>query len=85
MQNGVPAFTVKTSLLMTFSTMICKPILRRKHICKNIACGFDQISLVSAVSFCMSDIQFLITHNIFLMTGRQAIKSSNYMGMLPIF
>jgi hypothetical protein len=45
----VPALAVKTSLLMTFSTMICKPILRRKHICKNITCGVDQISLVSEV------------------------------------
>ena len=66
MQNGVPVFTVKTSLLMTFSTMICKFILKRKHICKNIACGVDQISLVSEVTTCLSDIEFFITRNIFL-------------------
>lgn len=73
MQNGVPAFTVKTSLLMAFSTMICKPILRMKHICKNIACGVDQISLVSEVraSTCLSDIGSLITLTIFYdITGK---------------
>lgn len=65
MQNGVPAFTVNTSLLMTFSTMICKPVLRRKHICNNIACGVDQMSLGSEVSTCLSDIRLLIAHTIF--------------------
>ena len=65
MQNGVPAFTVKTSLLMTFGTMICKLILRRKYICNNISRGVDQSSLVSEVSACLSDIESLITHNTF--------------------
>jgi hypothetical protein len=73
MENGVPAFTVKTSLLMTFSKMICKPILRRKHICKNIACGVDQILLVAEVrvTTCLSDIGSLITLTIFYdITGK---------------
>jgi hypothetical protein len=63
---------------MTFSTKICKPILRRKHIFNNIACGVDQISLVSELSVCLSNIESSIMHNIFLWYCRQDIKLQIY-------